>query len=141
MEFKFVKTNKDAVTPSRANATDSGWDLYLVSLIKQENGVYFYDTGIAVESPPGYYLELVGRSSISKTGYMLANNIGIIDNGYRGNIIAALVKINSNANDIQLPARLVQIIPKKITQSNFVEVNDLNQTPRGTGGFGSSGTN
>jgi len=140
MEFRFTKTRNDAVSPLRANPTDSGLDLYLVALLKQEDGVYYYDTGISVEAPPGYYLELVGRSSISKSGYMLANNIGIIDNGYRGNIMVALVKINPNAPSIQLPARLVQIIPKQITQSTFVEVNSLGATPRGTGGFGSSGT-
>lgn len=137
--FKFVKTIPGAYTPKKATDTDSGWDLYLISKIKEENGVTFYDTGIAVQSPPGFYLQLVGRSSISKSGYMLANNIGIIDNGYRGNIIVALVKINPNAGDIVLPARLVQIIPTPIVNSNFVEVNSLDSTDRGQGGFGSSG--
>lgn len=139
MEFKFVKTYNNAVSPSRASETDSGWDLHLVSKIKEENGVEFYDTGIAVQCPPGHYLELVGRSSISRTGYMLANNVGIIDNGYRGNIIAALVKINKNMPDLNLPVRLVQVIPKKIVESYFVECKTLNETQRGNGGFGSTG--
>ena len=138
MEFKFVKKDNRAYTPSRAMNTDSGWDLHLLSKIKEENGVEYYDTGIAVQCPQGYYLELVGRSSISKSGYMLANNVGIIDNGYRGNIIAALVKINPNMPDLKLPVRLVQIIPKKVVDSYFTECKELDETPRGAGGFGST---
>lgn len=139
MEFKFAKTNPEAYSPTQPNFTDSGWDLCLISKIKEDNGVTYYDTGISIQSPPGYYLQLVGRSSISKTGYMLANNIGIIDNGYRGNIIVALVKINPNAPDIILPARLVQVIPTQIVKANFYQTNSLDSTPRGSGGFGSSG--
>ena len=108
--------------------------------VKEENGVAWFDTGIAVEPPEGYYFELVGRSSISKSGYMLANNIGIIDDSYRGSILVALVKINPSAPDLELPCRLVQLIPRQLVLMEPKEVDELSDTIRGTGGFGSSGS-
>jgi dUTP pyrophosphatase len=138
----FKRTHPQAVAPSKANASDSGYDLVLVDKIKEVDGVAYYDTGIQVAPPTGFYFDLVGRSSIAKTGYMLANNIGIIDNSYRGNIIVALVKINQDMPDLVLPARLVQIIPRKVWNLPFEDIGDqdLTATARGAGGFGSSGS-
>jgi dUTP pyrophosphatase len=137
--FKFMKTLPSAVAPCKAYPTDSGFDLTLVEKVKEENGVVFYDTGIAVEPPPGYYFELVGRSSISKTGYMLANNIGIIDNSYRGSIKVALVKHNASMPELTLPIRLVQIIPQIVRDIMPLETMDVSDTLRGNSGFGSTG--
>jgi len=137
--FHFHKTLVDAVTPSKAHAEDSGFDLTLVQKIKEENGVAFYDTGIAVQPPPGYYFEVFGRSSISKSGWMLANNVGIIDSSYRGSIRVALVKVVATAPDITLPCKLVQMIPRQFVHLEPVEVDELTDTIRGEGGFGSSG--
>ena len=85
MHFLYKRTISDAPAPSKSHPDDAGYDLSIVSKVKDMGGgVALYDTGIAVAPPQGYHFELVGRSSISKTGYMLANNIGIIDAGYRG---------------------------------------------------------
>lgn len=137
--FKFRRTRNDAVVPKKNKPSDSGFDLVVVEKIKEANGVSFYDTGIQVAPPIGYYFDLVGRSSISKTGYMMANNIGIIDQTYRGNIIVALVKVWPNAPDLELPCRLVQLIPRKVCHIQCIEVDNLENTSRGAGGFGSSG--
>ncbi len=99
-EFKFCKNEKDAVDPYKKNASDSGYDLTLIKKIKTDGNVEFYDTGISVEPPYGYYFDLVGRSSISKSGYILANNMGIIDRTYRGNIIVPLIKMNKEKPDL-----------------------------------------
>lgn len=99
----------------------------------------WYDTGVAVQPPPGMYFELVGRSSIAKTGYMLANNIGIIDAEYTGTIMVALAKIRPDAEEIALPCRLVQLIPRRVHHLEPLEVEELIATSRGQGGFGSSG--
>jgi dUTP pyrophosphatase len=140
LPFKFARTLPDAVAPSKAHPDDSGYDLVLVSKIKEENGVGMYDTGIIVQPPPGFYFEVYGRSSISKTGYMLANNVGIIDQGYRGSIRVALVKVNPEAPELQLPVRLAQMIPRRFEHLEAEEVapGDLNETLRGSGGFGST---
>lgn len=133
------KTRKDAISPSKQRASDSGYDLVLLEKIKTIGKVEFYDTGIKVKPNFGYYFTLVPRSSISKTGYMLANSIGIIDRTYLGNIIVALIKIDENMPDLELPCRLVQIIPNHIVHFEMNEVDsfDINETERGENGFGS----
>lgn len=139
MVFKYMKTLENAVAPQKVHITDTGYDLCIVKKVKEENGMVLYDTGIAVQPPLGYYFELVGRSSISKTGYIVANSIGIIDASYTGSLKVALIKINKKAADIQLPARIVQLIPRQLIHLDAMEVNDLNDTTRAEGGFGSSG--
>lgn len=134
------KTRKDAVPPSKERASDSGYDLVLLEKIKTIGKVEFYDTGIKIKPNFGYYFNLVPRSSISKTGYMLANSIGIIDRTYLGNIIVALIKIDDSAPDLVLPSKMVQIIPTPIVHFQLIEVDsiDVNSTDRSEGGFGST---
>jgi dUTP pyrophosphatase len=110
-----------------------------VKKIKEDATMVLYDTGIAVQPPIGYYFELVGRSSISKTGYIVANSVGIIDASYTGSIKVALVKVWKEAQDIELPARLVQLIPRQFIHLEPKEVSEFDGTKRADGGFGSSG--
>ena len=98
-----------------------------------------YDTGIKVQPAFGWYFDLVPRSSISKTGYMLANSIGVIDRTYVGPVLVPLRKVDPHAPDLELPARLVQIIPRPIVHIQWEEVEALDETARGAGGFGSTG--
>jgi deoxyuridine 5'-triphosphate nucleotidohydrolase len=137
--FKFLRTRQDAIPPRKAHATDSGYDLWLLEKVKEENGMVMYDTGIAVKPPHGYYFELVGRSSISKSGYIMANSVGIIDSSYRGTLKVALIKVNKEMPDLELPCRLVQLIPRQFLHLEAIEVEELDTTERGEGGFGSSG--
>lgn len=139
MVFKYSKTLPEAIKPTKAHVTDTGYDLCLVKKVKEENGMVMYDTGIAVQPPIGYYFELVGRSSISKTGYIVANSIGIIDASYTGSLKVALIKINKKAPELHLPARLVQLIPRQLVHLDAMEVISLDNTQRGDGGFGSTG--
>lgn len=141
MVFRFTKTLENAVSPQKAHISDTGYDLCIVKKVKEENGMILYDTGIAVQPPMGYYFELVGRSSISKTGYIVANSIGIIDASYTGSLKVALIKVNKDVPDIELPARIVQLIPRQLVHLDAIEVSDLNDTTRAEGGFGSSGSN
>ena len=113
-----------------------------LSKIKDFNSkTTLYDTGIKIEVDEGYYTEIVPRSSISKFGYILANNIGIIDNHYRGNLMIALTKIADDAPEIVLPFKCCQLIVRKQIYSNLIEITDdtlLTETDRNTGGFGST---
>jgi len=139
MSFKFRKVNPNAPAPHRSHDSDSGFDLCLVTHVKTEMGVSWYDTGIAVQPPDGYYFEVYGRSSIAKSGYMLANNVGIIDCSYRGTIQVALLKVNPNAPELTLPCRIVQIVPRRLIHLTPEESDSLDDTARGAGGFGSTG--
>jgi dUTP pyrophosphatase len=139
--FNYVRTTPEARPPQKQRGSDSGYDLALISKIKTHGNVEFFDTCIKLEPTFGYYFDLVGRSSISKTGYMLANNIGIIDRTYQGTVIVPLVKIDSSKPDLELPCRLVQIIPRQIQHLEPVEITEeeLSSSERLQGGFGSTG--
>ena len=140
LHTKFIKTRIDAVAPIRAHYSDTGFDITIVDVLKTNKNVTFYSTGIKVQPPHGYYFELVPRSSISKTGYSLANNIGIIDQNYRGEIIVALRKNDELADDLVLPCRIAQLIPKQWFNMDFEEDIQITETLRDTGGFGSTST-
>lgn len=75
-----------------------------------------------------------------KLGYMLANGIGIIDNHYRGPLLVGLLKFDPTAADLELPLRVAQLIPRQIISLDIQIVEDLDETQRGKGGFGSTGT-
>jgi len=134
---KFVRVLEDAPAPSRKSPADAGWDLHLVAALKTVGDVTVFRTGIAVAPPPGYYFELVPRSSLGTSGWSLANSVGVIDAGYRGEILVALR--NHSANLPALPWRAVQIILRKSFVVEFDEVTVLDPTPRGdNGGLGSA---
>lgn len=138
--IQFIKKDKDAITPTRAHDDDIGLDLTAIKIHKVlDNGVILYDTGICICPPKGYYVEIVPRSSIIKTGWILANNIGIIDENYRGNLYIPMVRAVPNAPMLELPFCKFQIIVRKAYYLNMLEVDDLIETERGDGGFGSSG--
>ena len=137
----------DAVIPSKSRYSDAGYDLTIIKEYKRlTSNTVIYDTGIKLEIPNGYYVEIVPRSSISRSGYILANNVGIIDQGYRGNIYVALTKINEESPELSLPWKCCQMIVKKQIYSKLVfcdssnsEQNDIEKSSRGTGAFGSTG--
>ena len=140
LSIQYVRTLPNAVSPSRANATDIGLDLVAIKKHKVlPNGVVLYDTGIAASPPPGYYLEILPRSSISKTGWMLANSVGTIDPDYTGNLLIALVRVCPDAPELQLPFCKCQLVLRKAEYGVPQEVSSLQTTVRGSGGFGSTG--
>lgn len=139
--IKCVKTDPEARLPSRAHDSDVGLDLTAIRVHKRvRNGVILYDTGIAVSPPAGYYLEILPRSSISKTGWMLANSVGTIDPGYTGNLYIALIKVDDDAQELDLPFCKFQLVTRKAYRPKVEERETLQETERGSGGFGSTGT-
>ena len=139
LNFKWSKLREDAVPLFKSKASDSGFDITILDKIKQIGKVEMYSTGISVEPEYGWYLDLVPRSSIVKSGRILANSVGILDRSYRGEIFVPLIKIDEDAPDLDLPCRLVQIIPRPIVQVCWTEVESLSETGRGYQGFGSTG--
>lgn len=139
LQFRWVKTRKDAIPPTKKRITDSGYDLVILEKVQTIGDVEFYDTGIKIQPDYGWYFDVVPRSSISKTGYMMANSIGVIDRTYIGNILIPLRKIDKNMPDLELPMRIAQLIPRPIIHFEILEVENLQETDRGEGGFGSTG--
>jgi len=135
------KADPAAILPSKARPSDAGYDLSVIKEHKRlTNNVVLYDSGIKLRVSHGMYAEVVPRSSLSNSGYMLANSIGIIDASYNGNIYVALAKIDPDAPDIQLPFRCCQILFRKQVNVDIVEAKGMfDETHRQEGGFGSSG--
>ncbi len=137
--MKFVLNRPDAVVPTRAYANDIGYDLTAISLDKKvnDNG-YLFNTHVSVRPPDGFYLEILPRSSLSKSGYMLANSVGTIDPSYTGDLKIALVKVDPSAPNLELPFKLCQLVMRRAHQYEMAQVSSLEVTERGDGGFGSS---
>lgn len=135
--FKYTLTDDLGIPPHRARPSDSGFDLTLIGIRKHIGKVILYGTGVSVQPPSGFYFDLVPRSSMIKTGYMLANNVGIIDQAYTGEIMVPLIKIDPDAPDIELPTKLVQLIPRRWFGFRPLCA-EINYTSRADGGFGST---
>lgn len=128
-----------AIMPSKVRASDVGYDLTLIRESKRVfPTVIMYDTGVRIEPGDGFYVELVPRSSLIKTGWMMANSVGIIDASYRGTLKVVLVRVVPDAPDISLPFTGFQLIFRKQINATMTTVSQLDQTARGEGGFGST---
>lgn len=168
LQVKFKLLEENALVPSRQNETDSGWDLTMIGVKKIVGDVIFFGTGISVQPPEGYYFEIVPRSSISSLPLGLANNVGIIDNGYRGEIIvpirvfhsqmgeerlshttfpSGIIKMNGMSLQsmdaiakkiLEIKPKLCQMILRKAIDFEAVVDENLTETSRGEGGFGST---
>lgn len=140
---KFAKIHPDAIIPFKTRESDVGYDLSIIGLHKVVNStVLLFRTGLKMQVEPGWYAEIVPRSSIIKSGYMLANSVGIIDNTYMGELLVALAQIDPNAAPIEeYPFRGFQLIfrPQQHVFVTEVDESELSATERGEGGFGSTG--
>ncbi len=139
INVKFKKLHPDAVIPSKINDLDAGFDLVAVTNEYLGGEQIEYGTGLAIEIPEGYMGLLFPRSSICKTRLSLANSVGVIDSQYRGEI---KLVFNEKFGDRKLyyhGERIAQLVILPYPHVKFIEVDDLTQTPRGTGGFGSTG--
>lgn len=136
--YKYKQLSPLAICPQKQRASDSGIDLHLIEKKSNIGNLTMYGTGLSVQPPTGFYFDLVPRSSITKKGYILANNVGIIDQGYTGEIMVPLLKVDPDAPDLELPCKIVQLIPRRWYNFTGVDASDLTQTTRGEGGFGST---
>ena len=137
MKVKIKKLHPDAVIPSYAKPGDAGMDLTAVWQ-KQELDMITYGTGLAIEIPSGHVGLLFPRSSVYKTKMLLTNSVGVIDSGYRGEIMMKFEMMDSNTK-YQPGDRVGQIIVIPYPQIEFQEVEELASSDRGAGGYGSTG--
>jgi dUTP pyrophosphatase len=147
-----LKKSKDAVTPERAGPNEIGFDLTLIRKVKEiDDFTIMYDTDIVIKPPDGFYVEIVPRSSIVKSGWFMANGIGIIDPTYRDTLKVVLKRVDKLQPEVPLPSRLCQLILRpvyrivkvdektKIRSEELMIVDSLDETER-KGGFGSTDT-
>ena len=143
MKVKIKKLHPDAVLPKYAKESDAGMDLVATTIISQTPTQITYGLGIALEIPEGFVGLVFPRSSIRKTRLQLSNSVGVIDSGYRGELQATFNKIittiENQKNDYNVGDKVCQImiIPHPIIE--WTEVDELSNSERGEGGFGSTG--
>ena len=163
MEVKIKRIHPDAVIPKYSKPGDAGMDLVAIGM-QTKDDIITYHTGLQVEIPEGYVGLIVPRSSIYKQDLMLANHIGIIDSGYRGEILCKFrltalcmehVSNNrflirdyeidpetgayKNIHTYKIGDRVAQLIIIPYPLIEFKEVDVLKESNRGTGGFGHTG--
>ena len=143
MDLKVKKIREEAILPTRGSVDAAGIDLY--ACINEERVIApgatkMIPTGIACDFPDGYFGAVTVRSSVgTKRGLRLANQIGIIDHDYNGEIMLAIYNSTNELAIIKPGERLAQMVLLPYITYNIVETDSLVDTERGEGGFGSTG--
>lgn len=137
------KLDEKAVVPKYATEFSAGADLYALSDTETSflpNETKIVHTGIALEIPEGYVGLIYARSGLAtKRGLAPANKVGVIDADYRGEIMVALFNQTQEVQKIEAGERIAQIVIAPFLKAEFEETNELSDTVRGEGGFGSTG--
>lgn len=142
MNIKKLKEN--AIIPTYGSEYAAGADLYAcidgpITIKPQETA--FIGTGIAMEIPMGYAGLIYARSGLScKQGLAPANKVGVVDADYRGEITVALYNHSKDEKTVEPGDRIAQMVVAPFLHVDFNEVDELSDTVRGIGGFGSTGT-
>ena len=140
MKIKIKKINPFAIAPTKANATDAGFDLYATSKIYDNDGNVVYGCGLAFEIPEGYMGLVFPRSSNANKLLLLSNSVGVIDAGYRGEVTAKFKRLYPiSQGEYAIGERFAQLIVMPIPAVEFEEAEELSESERGVGGYGSSG--
>ncbi len=143
LEVKYKKLHPEAVLPSYSKEGDAGMDLTAIDVHwDSEKQSFVYHTGLAVAVPEGYAMFIFPRSSNSKTNFYMPNHVGIVDSGYRGEVMV-MFKHKGDAFAQQPYAagdRVAQVVILPYPHIKPVFVDELSETERGTGGFGSTGS-
>lgn len=142
MKIKIVKLNQVATLPSYAHDDDSGLDLYSredTEILPGETQLVH--TGIAIELPQGTEAQIRPRSGLAlKHSITVLNTPGTVDAGYRGEIGVILINHGKNSFQVVKGMKIAQIVITPVIHVELEEVEKLNETVRGDGGFGSTGT-
>lgn len=143
LRVRIKKLHPDAVVPVKAHPSDAGFDLTAVSVEYDSiNGCIVYHTGLAFEIPAGYVGLIYPRSSIFKKNLLLTNHTGVLDSGYRGEVLAKFKRIGRDprlASVYDVGERIAQLVIMPYPAVEFVEGSELSDTDRGAGGYGSTG--
>lgn len=146
MRVKFKKLNTRAVKPTKAHDDDFCYDVTATSCEEVAPNVYKYGTGIALQIDTinpcmsiVFGIDARPRSSVWKTGMVLSNCIGTIDAGYTGEISAVFYHVMPNMPKYEVGDRIMQICLGHTYHVEFDEVEELDDTDRGAGGYGSTG--
>lgn len=140
IQVKFKKLSPDAVMPNYARAWDAGADLYSTeSMILPQHSCGLIPTGLALEIPAGYVGLVHPRSGLATKGVTVMNAPGTIDAGYRGELKVILVNHTDKDFTINKGDKIAQLVIQEVLEAQFVMVDELSDSERQDGGFGSTG--
>lgn len=144
MEIKIKKLKETAILPSRGSASAAGYDLYACldsdSVEIAPHTTVKIGTGLSLAVPEGYFGAIFARSGLAaKEGLRPANCVGVADSDYRGEYIVALHNDGEIARTVKNGDRIAQLVIMPYLSVEFSEVEELDETQRGAGGFGSTG--
>lgn len=145
MNVDIKRTSKNARIPTRGSNSAAGYDLYACTDGYETTYIYPHttcrvNTGVAVAIPEGYFGAIFARSGLAtKKGLRPSNCVGVIDSDYRGEIIVALHNDTDEVQSFDNNERIAQLVLIPYLPVNFTVVDNLDETERGAGGFGSTG--
>jgi len=143
-EIKIKKLDERATIPSYGSEYAAGFDLYAVldeDIVIKSHETVLVKTGLSMEIPIGYAGMIFARSGLAtKKGLAPANKVGVVDSDYRGEVMVALHNHSNEDQTISHGERIAQMVVMPFYKAKFIEVEELSNTERGTGGFGSTGT-
>jgi dUTP pyrophosphatase len=143
MHVKVKKLTETSKLPTRGSVFSAGFDLYAdnnVDITIHPHETRKIGTGLALEIPDGYYGAIFARSGLAtKEGLRPANCVGICDSDYRGEYIVAIHNDSNEDRVIKPKERIAQLIIMQYPHITFEKVDELSDTSRGEGGFGSTG--
>lgn len=138
MQVPYVRFDPDLPAQQRTYPTDAGVDLFVVETVElQPLETARLPVNMAVSLPSGYYGMIAGRSSVAARGLLVY--VGTVDQGYRGQLYVAVCNLSAKPQRIKRGERIAQLIVIPFACADFVEVESLDDTPRGERGWGSSG--
>lgn len=130
--------SKQAVPPVRAHETDAGLDLCAVhDFVLEPGAAWRIGTGLALAIPDGWYGQIFGRSSVGASGIAVLG--GVIDSSYRGEVQVVLANVGQVTYEIRAGRKIAQLVILPVPRVAIEVVDELDQTTRGTSGFGSTG--
>lgn len=143
MKINVKRLTDTATIPTRQHEGDAGYDLYAdiqKPVIIKPHTTEFIHTGIAIEIPDGYFGAIFARSGLATNeGLRPANCVGVCDSRYRGEYMVALHNDSIEARTVSPRDRIAQLVAMPYLNVEFEEVDELSDTERGEGGFGSTG--
>lgn len=139
MKVRIKRLHKDSVIPAYAKEGDAGMDLTATRMWFDDDNNVCYGTGLAFEIPKGYVGLLFPRSSNAKKDLLLSNSVGVLDSDYRGEVMLKYKIQEQGKNIYSVGDRIGQIIILPYPMIEFEEVDELSESERGIGGFGSTG--
>lgn len=137
--LKFKRLRSGAKIPQYAHSDDAGMDLFSIEeKILNPGERHIFQLGIAAEIPFGYFISIRDKSSVSAK-FGIHTMGGVIDSGYRGEWAVIMVNASNKLHTVEPGDKLAQAILQPVAHPQVIEVEELNKTDRGTGGFGSTG--